>query len=160
MASSKKAGRTPAYRLVSTKWLGGALSGEGARKYGGRWNSPGRPAVYLGSTRSLCALELLVHLPSPGSRRKAFSFLSLELPSASIHTLPTSALPESWREDPPTSATMHLGDDWLAAGSSLALAVPSAIMPEEWNFLLNPLHPDFHRLKISEPAAFRFDQRL
>lgn len=156
MASSKV---ITAYRLVATKWATTALSGEGARKYGGRWNSPGHPLVYLSSSRSLCALELLVHLSTPGSRCKDFSFVEVELPEAGIHKL-SSNLPESWRSEPPESSTMSLGDKWLNNGNALALRVPSTVIPQETNILINPLHPDFHKVVNSPPRSFRFDKRL
>ena len=147
------------YRLVATRWAATALSGEGARLYGGRWNSIGYPLVYLSSSRSLCALESLVHLTSLGSRKKQFSFLEVSIAKSMVQTL-SVPLPTDWRLEPPVTSTMQLGDNWLQKGSSLALQVPSAVIPEESNYLLNPLHKDFSQITLSDPLKFRFDERL
>ncbi|MBK1832602.1 RES family NAD+ phosphorylase [Roseibacillus ishigakijimensis] len=156
MASTKE---RPAYRLVARRWASSAFSGEGARLYGGRWNSPGRPLVYLSSARSLCALEMLVHLTTPGSRRKQYASFAIDLPEEAIAPLPDS-LPADWQQEPPVASTMRMGDQWFDAASSLALEVPSAIVPEESNYLLNPQHPDFAKLEIAPFRDFRFDERL
>ena len=156
MASSKS---LFAYRLIAEKWASNAFTGEGARLYGGRWNSPGLPVVYLGSTRSLCALELLVHLTTPSSRAKRFSMFQMEIPEDCIDSL-EDPLPGTWQQEPPDHSTMQLGHKWLKNSSSLLLRVPSAIVPEEWNYLLNPLHQDYGKLSIPLAAPFRFDERL
>jgi len=148
------------YRLVAPRWADGAFSGEGARKYGGRWNSPGRPVVYLGESRALTALELLVHLTTPLSRSKSYRMIEVHIPTASISDYPASILPEDWRDHPPGKNTMEIGDDWLQAASQLALRVPSTIVPEETNLLLNPQHPDFANIRISPPSVFSFAPRL
>ncbi len=161
MASSKSIGKNlSAFRLVSPRWASTAFSGEGARKYGGRWNSPGRPLVYLGGSRALCALELLVHLTSPGSRRKPYCFMEATFPANEILTLSPRDLPENWRESPTAKETRRLGDHWLTKGEFLALQVPSVLVPEEWNFLINPSHPRFSKIALSGVTNFRFDPRL
>ncbi len=151
---------TACFRLVAPRWAGQAFSGEGARKYGGRWNSPGRPLVYLGESRALTALELLVHLTTPMSRGKAYRLIEVQIPTSGISHYPANILPEDWRKNPAGKNTMEIGDDWLQAGSQLALRVPSVHIPEETNLLLNPLHPDFSKTIISPPAPFNFDPRL
>jgi len=157
------------YRLVAPRWVDDAFSGEGARKYGGRWNSPGHPMVYLGGSRALTALELLVHLTTPMSRSKPFCLIEVKIPQTMISDYPMTVLPDDWRDHPPNINTMEIGDDWLkaggtssaaAAGSRLALRVPSTIIPEESNILLNPLHPQFSKIEISIPQNFNFDPRL
>jgi RES domain-containing protein len=77
-----------------------------------------------------------------------------------VRDLNRSALPSSWRADPPPVETQAIGDEWVAAGTSVALRVPSTLVPGESNFLLNPHHPDFKKLKIFKPQSFRFDPRL
>ena len=151
------------YRLVSPQWADVAFSGGGARKYGSRWNSPGRPVVYLGGSRALAALELLVHLTTPSSRAKPFALIEVSFPEHvrdSVTRIEASALPPGWRSSPPSKYTMEIGDAWLADSSTLLLSVPSTIIPEEHNLLLNPQHPLFPQLKIAAPTAFHFDPRL
>ena len=149
-----------AYRIVAPKWSHDALSGEGARKFGGRWNSPGRPMVYLGGSRALTALEMLVHLPSPLSRAKPYHIIEVQIPEHLIAHYPLNLLPNGWRNSPPTQSTYIIGDDWLHAGGQLALRVPSTLIPEESNILLNPLHHDFSQVTQSEASNFSFDTRL
>ena len=148
------------FRIIAPRWAHDALSGEGARKYGGRWNSPGRPVVYLGGSRALCALEMLVHLTTPLSRAKPYRIIEVAIPKSMVTDYPASILPEGWRKHPPGQLTMELGDDWLKAGSQLALCIPSVLIPEETNILLNPLHPKFSQVEISEAREFSFDPRL
>ena len=148
------------YRLVSPKWTTSALSGEGARLYGGRWNSPGRPMVYLGSSRALTALELLVHLTTPASRAKSYAFTEITLPREGVKMLPKALLADDWKDSPPGKSTQALGDEWLEDGTSLGLWVPSALIPEERNLLVNPRHPSMALVKSSAATSFTFDMRL
>lgn len=151
------------YRIISPRWADDALSGEGARKFGGRWNSPGRAMVYLAGSRSLAALEMLVHLTTPGSRSKTYQIIEVHIPCQLISDYPLSILPPKWRDYPPSLITQEIGDDWLQACDStphLALRIPSTLVPDESNFLLNPLHRDFKRITTHPPNDFHFDPRL
>lgn len=148
------------YRIVSPRWAHDAISGEGARKFGGRWNSPGRLMTYLGGSRALAALELLVHLPSPLSRAKSFRMIEVKIPIKLIANYPLSALPDDWRESPAPSSTTVIGDDWLEVFGQLAMRVPSVLIPEETNILLNPNHPDFKKVICGDVRGFSFDKRL
>lgn len=148
------------YRIVAPRWAHDALSGEGARKYGGRWNSPGRALTYLGGSRALAALELLVHLPSPLSRAKPYRIIEVKIPKELIAEYPLKLLPGAWRESPAPSITSVIGDEWLEVCGQLALRVPSVLIPEETNILLNPNHPDFKEVITGEEREFRFDKRL
>ena len=148
MASSETGGTVSAYRIVSPRWTASAFSGEGAQKYGGRWNSPGRRVVYTAGSRALAALEMLVHLTTPGSRSKPYSIIEVALPIEQIQEIGSAAHP------------VQAGDDWLKSGSSLALRVPSIIIPEEPNYLINPEHPAFTELRIGKPSPFGFDSRM
>ena len=147
-----------AWRIVPAHYADAPFTGEGARRFGGRWNSPGRAVVYTSAHQSLAALEILVHLnPRIPLRFKAFA---VHFEESWIERLPASALPPDWRNEPPGAATMRCGDRWLESGRSAVLAVPSAIIPVEENYLLNPVHPDFSRLQIDAPKDFSFDPRL
>ncbi len=147
-----------AYRIVAPKWTRTALSGEGARLYGGRWNSPGRPMVYLSTSRSLAALELLVHLTTVASRRIPRSLIQVRVPRTIIGG--ELSKDQGWREDPPGKGSTDQGDDWLEVGKTAGVLVPSVIVPEEHNLLLNPQHPDFQGADVLETTPFSFDPRL
>ena len=155
-----KPGFTSGYRIVAPKWSDTALSGVGAKKFGGRWNSPGRSLVYLGGSRALSALELLVHLTTPMSRAKIYHLVQVEIPNDLISPYPSQVLPLTWRDVPAGRKTQEIGDDWLAAQGKLVLQVPSVLIPQEYNLLLNPEHEDFDKIISSEPVRFSFDKRL
>jgi RES domain-containing protein len=150
----------PVYRLCKKQWADHAFDGEGARLYGGRWNSKGKSCVYAPSSESLAALEVLVHIRSP-SILQHYSLIQCKLPKSAILKLGKNHLPKGWREEPAPPQTANLGDDWLDANISLALAVPSTIVPREFNYLLNPNHPDFNKMiEKAQTLDFSFDPRL
>ncbi|MFT5632320.1 MAG: RES domain-containing protein [Rubritalea sp.] len=148
------------YRIVAPRWAHEAISGEGARKFGGRWNSPGRAMTYLGGSRALAALELLVNLPSPLSRAKPFRMIEVKIPKKLVVNYLLSVLPEDWRESPAPRAAAVIGDDWLDVCGQLAMRVPSVLIPEETNILLNSNHPLFKEVICGEAREFSFDKRL
>ncbi len=145
-----------AYRLTKAKYASTAFDGEGARLYGGRWNSVGTPVVYLASRLSLAALEILVHSKRPEDLMN-YVYLKLEFEDSSVSQLD---LPKDWQQSPAPISTQKLGDSWVKEKGSLLLEVPSVIIPEETNYLLNPAHSEFEKLKIAEARAFGFDTRL
>lgn len=148
-----------AWRITKHKHVRSAFTGEGARLFGGRWNSPGTPIIYVAQSQSLAVLEVLVHLDSAAILEK-YVLLRVDFDESMVRDMNRSALPSSWRADPPPAETQAIGDGWVAAGTSVALRVPSTLVPGESNFLLNPQHPDFKKLKIFKPQSFRFDPRL
>jgi RES domain-containing protein len=115
--------------------------------------------VYLSEHQSLAALEIFVHLQPLTPQEKYLAYF-VEWDEAQMEALSAKKLPPDWRASPPGPSTMQLGDRWVAEARSAVLAVPSAIVPAERNFLVNPVHPEFHRLHLHKPAAFNFDQRL
>ena len=148
-----------AYRIVSPRHEATAWTGEGARRFGGRWNSPGRPVVYAADTLSLAALERLVHLEDHevvGRHRWAW----IEYDAKQMTTLADDDLPASWRDDPAPPETQRVGDRWLAAGRPLVLRVPSVLVPGEYNVMFNPADPRFDALTRSPFDRFVFDARL
>jgi RES domain-containing protein len=147
-----------AWRMVKAKHAATAFSGEGAAKTGGRWNSRGVAVVYTSATRSLAALETLVHL----NPLVMFDYrlIRLEFDEGLVERLTPAVLPADWKMEPPPPSTRRLGDEWARALRSAILAVPSVIIPDETNYLLNPAHPDFKRVAIGKPAPFRSDPRL
>jgi RES domain-containing protein len=148
-----------AWRIVRATRVKSAFTGEGARMYGGRWNSPGTAVIYVSEHESLAALELLVHLTplSPDDRYLSFR---LEWENKLTEHFPVKRLLPRWNAEPPDFETMKIGDEWVRVGKSVALAVPSMLSTSETNYLLNPKHPDFKRIKISQPVEYRFDSRL
>jgi RES domain-containing protein len=148
-----------AWRIVKRKLARVAFTGEGARLYGGRWNSAGVAIVYTAESQSLAALEMVVHLDSP-DLLYSYVVFEVRIDESLIAKLDLSQLPRNWRTDPPPKKVREGGDAWAAAGASAVLQVPSAILPAEHNFLLNPRHRDFARLMIGKPSPFQFDPRL
>ncbi len=147
------------WRVVKRKRAATAFDGKAAQRFGGRWNSPGRRAVYASGSKSLAVLEVLVHLDVGRllPRLVAFSF---DVDSRLVDRLGAAPLSRHWRTLRGLQTTQRIGDEWLAAGRALALAVPSVIVPEELNYLLNPAHPAFGRLKFGRSIPFLLDPRL
>jgi len=146
-----------AWRIVTAHWADAAFDGEGARRYGGRWNSPGRLAVYLAGSRALAALETLVHLSPRIAARQKFIRFQVGIPKSLVSRLDWD---REYFEPFVGAETQARGDRWLGDSKGLALAVPSAVIPEEHNYLLNPAHPRLNEIEISRGEAFAFDPRL
>ena len=139
-----------------------ALDGEGARLYGGRWNSERRPAVYTSQSLSLAALEYLVQV-APLLAPTDLVAMEIHVPDApglGAGVEPAEFPPGDWRAYPAPDWQAELGDLWLADATFLWLAVPSAIVPEERNILINPLHPRISDVRVRSTRAFGFDERL
>ena len=137
-----------------------APDGEGARRYGGRWNKPGTPVVYTSGTLSLAALEYLVHVDSDLLPDGLVS-VKATIPNAlKIETIDRSQLPADWKDKIIPVSLQQLGTDWATKASSAVLKVPSAVIEYEWNYVLNPLHPDFSRIIWAAGVGFSFDPRL
>ena len=148
-----------AWRLVRAERAADAFTGEGARLCGGRWNSPGRRMVYASEHFATSVLEIMVHFrPLPATAE--WMAVSCEFPESLVERLERADLPADWRHVPPGPSTQHLGDAWLQEARSAVLAVPSAITPVETNYLLNPAHPDFARIRRTPPEPFDPDLRL
>jgi RES domain-containing protein len=149
-----------AWRIVQRRHAQQAFTGEGARLYGGRWNSPGVPLVYTAGSQSLAALELLVHLESAEPLLSGYVVFEVRFATSLLTAFDRSQLPRNWREYQPPRNVQSIGGAWAAGGRSVVLQFPSATVPAENIFLLNPRHPDFSRLRIGNPAPFHFDPRL
>jgi RES domain-containing protein len=115
--------------------------------------------VYTASTLALATLEVLVHLEQPEALER-FGVFEAELPIELIQVLESEDLPEDWRVYPAPPSTKAIGDDWVVRQTSLALIVPSAVIPSEFNYLINPNHPEATRLRIRERIPYPFDARL
>ncbi len=145
-----------AWRIVRRGRSDQAFSGEGARLFGGRWNSPGTPLVYMSDSLALAALETIVNI-NPRITIDYVCF-NVRFDSAALDIPPE--VPEDWMSQPASPATQILGDRWAASRRSLVLSVPSALVPTQRTYLLNRRHPGFARLDIGEPITFPRDPRL
>ena len=147
------------WRLVREKHAATAFSGVGAAKTGGRFNSPGTPVVYTSDSYALAMLEVRVHVATFRGMRDRVA-VSAEIDDDLVDVLAAADLPPDWRERPAPTSTQALGDAWIASGRSVALRVPSVVVPEQTNVLLNPEHPDFRHIRIGAPSALVLDPRL
>ena len=137
-----------------------ALDGEGARLYGGRWNLEGTAVVYTSSTLALAALELLVHV-DPADVPDDLIAIVIELPDdASRDVMSVGELPDDWNRVGDHPSCTARGERWARAGSTLALFVPSVLVPEETNVLLNPAHAAMREVRVVTTRPFAFDRRL
>jgi RES domain-containing protein len=145
------------FRFTSEKYKDD-LSGLGARLYGGRWNSKGLAAVYTSETVSLSLLEVLAHAVQYDDLTEKF-LMTLTMPDdITIYKIPATKLRYGWQND--TSYTKYIGDSFLKDNKYLLLQVPSAIVKTEFNFIINPLHKEFKKIKLSSSRLFEFDNRL
>jgi RES domain-containing protein len=145
---------TSVYRLVRRERERDVLSGEGARRYGGRWNPPGAAVVYAAESRALAVLEMFVHLTLE-ARAMRFVLVTLELPGrAKLEQHAAARAPRG------VDASQELGRAWLDGGGALALVVPSAIVPQEKNYVLNVAHAQFAGVRVANAEPFSFDERL
>ena len=142
---------THVFRLVRRERAAHAMSGEGARLFGGRWNPPGTAVVYASESRALAVLEAFVHLALE-ARTMSFVLYTIRLPARL--RVRHAALPAS------PQSSEDAGRAWIDEGRALALVVPSVLVPQEKNFVLNARHPHFARLEIATPEPFSFDERL
>ncbi len=137
-----------------------AFDGEGARIAGGRWNRRGTAAVYTSATLSLAALEFFVNLEAseaPDDLVSLFADVPEEMPMA---TVDVRDLPRNWRRYPAPDPLSEIGTAWVARGGEAVLSVPSAVVPSERNYLLNPFHAAFRKIRIGPPRPFSLDPRL
>ena len=148
------------WRIAREIHVDSALEGVGGLMVSGRWHRRGQPILYTASSAALAALEVLVHV-EPLQAPDDLRLLGLELPDElTIEELVPALLPEDWRSVPAPESTQSIGNTWLERRSSVALRVPSVVVPMETNVLLNPRHPEMSRVRISSNEAFRFDSRL
>lgn len=146
------------WRITTARFAQSAFSGEGARLYGGRWNPKGSPMVYTAQSQSLALLEMAVQ---DAPLRAHYVLIPAHLPAnLSTQKLGVSQLPDDWRKPSGLAALLALGRKWLSDRRSCAWVVPSAVLPGECNWLLNPEHPDFQRIRIGPPQALEVDARL
>ena len=135
------------------------LSGKGAEIAGGRWNQRGLPALYLAENRSLAILETIVHCQYIKDLYKRL-LLSIAVPEDKIEIFDTDHLPDDWNVTPWHNFTVDEGTKWLKSYNALILKIPSAVVPSEKIFMVNPHHPDFEEIKLHQKEEFKPDNRL
>jgi RES domain-containing protein len=144
---------SPAFRVER------ALGGDGAFRRGGRWNSPGTRVVYCAESRSLAAMEVLANVrAAPLLFEQNWVMIPITVPTAGIEI--PARVPASWRAIPYPGETQLFGSEWVRAGRSVALRVPSVVVLGEFNYLLNPAHPDFGKITVGKAETFSFDPRF
>jgi RES domain-containing protein len=144
------------YRFATRKYAKD-LSGLGARMYGGRWNPPGVPALYASSSISLALLEVLVNAHTL-SQLQQLQLVQLEIEKTNPLVIGTEKLPANWHLD--VEHTQMIGKEIFTAKQSFCCKCPSAVIRQEWNYILDPMHPDAGKMKLKEVTDFYFDPRL
>jgi RES domain-containing protein len=148
------------WRITSARYAERAFDGEGARLYGGRWNQPGTPVVYTSHSLALCALEYFVNL-EPELAPKDLVAIQADIPvDVKIASLEIPDLPPDWRVYPAPDSLKDLGTAWARSAETAILSVPSAVIPHERNYLINPVHPAFGRVRLQAAEPFTFDPRM
>jgi len=147
---------TVCYRLHRARYP--ANSGTGASLHGGRWNRQGTEVIYASESRALAALEIIAKykaLPDD------YVVTEVSIPDdVAVETVDIRRLPANWNAPQPKAATARLGDEWVQGRRTAVFRVPSAVLAAEWNYVLNPAHPDFARIKFHKPKRLRADPRL
>lgn len=145
-----------AFRVVKKNFKTSGFDGEGARLNGGRWNSRGIPVVYTSDSLALCLLEIFVHLPSY-ELLDDYVYITVKFETGLVLDAP---LPGGWDDRPVSKISQFIGDQWIKEGKSPVFKVPSVLMPDGFNYLINIHHPDFSRIRIGESHPLHFDPRL
>lgn len=146
------------YRISSSKYIED-LSGAGAKQYGGRWNNKGTAVVYLAESRAMAVMEVLVHL-SPEQVDRSFVLATFDVPDDKIFDISTFNLPRHCRGPQTANELKKIGDKFVSDGIYLLMKVPSIILEEEFNFIINPNHPDSKKIKLLNRRDFVFDKRF
>jgi RES domain-containing protein len=148
------------FRLGKHVYRDQLFSGQGGLYASGRWTPRGRPVVYTSASISLAVLEYTVHYRRRGWLPATVLGRAAIPSSVRVETVSSDKLPINWFSAVPPRQLQTLGGGWLERGETAVLKVPSAVVTEEWNYLLNPLHADFRRFRMSTPRPFDFDQRV
>jgi RES domain-containing protein len=144
------------YRIARCE-LSQDLSGQGSFLYGGRWNSKGVRVLYTSSTSSLAMLEIMAHGFKPG---KDYCLVVLQIPEDKVRVMKESDLPGEWSQNPAPDKLKKIGDTFVSENKFLVMHLPSAVNREEFNVLINPMHPDFKKIKILRTEKLKIDERL
>lgn len=145
--------------MVKRRHAAGAFDGEGARLHGGRWNSPGTAVVYAAESRALALLETLVAIRATGPLA-AYVLFPVRFDAGLVRAIEPDELPGDWRASPPPASTRAIGDAFVAGKDSVVLRVPSVVVPAEYNYLIDPGHPEFGAVEVGAAEEVGIDPRL
>jgi RES domain-containing protein len=146
------------WRLFPGRYRESAFTGVGGLYTAGRWNHQGTLMVYTATSRALAALEFFVNL-EPNEAPDDLLLAEANIPDEMVESLDLKSLPAKWRE-PNNLVCREVGSKWAASARSVALKVPSAVVEDDWNVLLNPRHPDFSKIELAAPKPFHYDERM
>lgn len=147
------------WRITHKDYKESAFTGEGAKLFGGRFNSEGIPLVYTSGSLSLAMLEIIVQSNGRDYFKQCAVF-NAEIPENLIATPELKELPKEWNQIPYGKQPQQFGDEWIKSGNKPVMRVPSVVVPVEYNFLINPMHPEFSKIKFYETENISFDTRL
>jgi len=147
------------WRITHRQYHESAFSGEGARLYGGRFNSEGLKAVYTSGSLSLSLLELLVQIDDRSYLDNCIQFYA-DIPGELIYKPTVNQLPSSWNDVPYGKSTQKFGDQWINDEQYAVMRIPSVVVPIEFNYIINPIHVDFDKIKISNDEMVKLDPRI
>ena len=151
---------TRVYRILRAPYSRNPLDGEGAYRFGGRWSSRGTRLAYTSVHLSLAMIEYFVHIDSDDPPRDLV-VVGVDVPEHISRVSPgLKRLPENWRQSPPPACLAAIGDEFAASRKAAILMVPSALVPAESNWLINPLHPQAAGIRVRPPEPFRYDERF
>lgn len=149
------------YRITRNRYEKSVLSGEGGRKVASRWNYKGDAVTYTSVTRALSLLEMLVHMDMEDIRKMDLVICEINIPdSVKIQNIPSKSLPEGWNKTPFAQGSQVYWKSFIQKKKSAVLRVPSIIIPEEWNYLIDPTHPDAKKIKVSSCSPLTLDSRF
>jgi len=150
---------TEVWRRTHKRYTDSAFSGDGARQHGGRFNSPGTPVMYTAESLPLALVETSAGLERYDQLRR-YVFFRAGLSETPVSEVGEDDLPEGWNQHPPPSQSQRVGDRWASRKESVALKVPSVVVPYSYNYLLNPAHTAFPDVEIEPAEPFSVDERL
>ncbi len=146
------------YRISSPKFIED-LSGNGSKQYGGRWNDKGIAMVYFAESRAMAVMEVLIHL-RPEDIDRDFMLAVFEVPDDEILTIKIGNLPRNWKESSEIESLKTIGNEFVKNNKYLLMRIPSVILEEEFNLVLNPNYQSADEIKLIDKRIFRFDMRF
>ena len=149
-----------AWRIVKANHVDSAFDGEGARIAGGRWNRIGIPMIYAADSLALAILEISVHLSQIDLLYNNYFRISVDFDASLVASLDPAKLPDDWDSLPPSESTQDIGTHWALSQKSVILKIPSTVVREEFNYLINPVHPILKKILIGTHQPIDFDPRI
>lgn len=146
------------YRISAADFIDD-ISGEGSKLSGARWNYKGTAVLYTSSSIALATLEMLVRIPIRFSIPDLV-IAHIKVPDDSVFNVEVKSLPRKWNQDPSPDALKKITEKWISNAKFLLMRVPSAVVPQNYNYIINPAHSRFNEVKIIKKEPFTFDKRI